>query len=327
MLAFNIIGCEKTNKNAGEIYDFGIVFPEEKKKVVHTFHVKNNSSRKVNILGLQKSCICTAAKFDKKVLVPGESADLRMEIETRNIPNVWQVSSSIVTDDPDRKEWDYTVRFKTYVPVVFSQELVMLSRAESLNHKTVLLEVYRDRSGKEDVLKTLKCPGSIIAKILLPPRSRSLEGGTVHKTEYLIDLHLADIPVKVSGQKSEVIQAITESGRTASMAVTWREESLIAFNPSTLSFGNIAKDGKPSRIVVVSSSSAVNFALTKTGGEDHALDIEGLDGLKRPRHTLKFVLRPGQFGKKFLTGTVKLSTSMAEQAEIEIPWSAFNIRP
>lgn len=63
----------------GETYSAGYIFPERQSQVSHDFVVRNNTSKHVKILKVEKTCTCTSYELGKYELAPGEMTTLSNE--------------------------------------------------------------------------------------------------------------------------------------------------------------------------------------------------------------------------------------------------------
>ncbi len=66
----------------GPIYDFGQVHQGE--KVEHTFTIVNTGTRELKILEHQSDCSCTVARIEPRNIQPGQEAEIRVEMSTRD---------------------------------------------------------------------------------------------------------------------------------------------------------------------------------------------------------------------------------------------------
>ncbi len=64
-----------------EVYEFGKV--NTGKKVEHTYEFRNNGTENVKIETVKTSCGCTAAKYSKKTVPPGEMGFVRVRFNTK----------------------------------------------------------------------------------------------------------------------------------------------------------------------------------------------------------------------------------------------------
>lgn len=96
-------------------FDFGSV--QEGKTVENYFVVTNNGGDILKILNVRASCGCTAAKPDKDLLNPGESAKINFKFNTTGRFGHQEKFVYVNTNDPDKKE----IRLKFYGNIVQTQ--------------------------------------------------------------------------------------------------------------------------------------------------------------------------------------------------------------
>jgi len=80
-------------------WDFGRV--KENKVVEHKFILKNESARVLNIKEVNSSCGCTVSQADKKKLLPGESAVIKVRFNSRKYSGPVQQYVYVHTDAID----------------------------------------------------------------------------------------------------------------------------------------------------------------------------------------------------------------------------------
>jgi len=90
------------------IHDFGII--EEGKIFDTVFKFKNIGTDTLAINDIQTSCGCTAAIPKKRKLPPGESSEIRVEMDTANRFGSISRMVTVKTNDPDVPEFHLTLR-------------------------------------------------------------------------------------------------------------------------------------------------------------------------------------------------------------------------
>jgi hypothetical protein len=79
-------------------WDFGEV--KEGEVAVHEFTVKNESSKTVDIKGVNTSCGCTVSEVKKKNLSPGESTVIEIRFNSKGYAGLVDQYAYVNTDDP-----------------------------------------------------------------------------------------------------------------------------------------------------------------------------------------------------------------------------------
>lgn len=81
-------------------YDFGNV--EEGKVVNAKLEFKNSGNDVLQIQDVKTSCGCTAALLSSKILKPGESGELRIDLDTANREGKLTRTITLLSNDPDQ---------------------------------------------------------------------------------------------------------------------------------------------------------------------------------------------------------------------------------
>ena len=77
-------------------FDFGKV--KEGDVIKHTFILKNNEDKAVNIVNVNTSCACASSNLDVKTLQPGQEVPVDLEFDTKGYPGVRKRQLFIHTD-------------------------------------------------------------------------------------------------------------------------------------------------------------------------------------------------------------------------------------
>jgi len=81
-------------------WDFGRV--KEGEALKHTFILKNESHKTMAINDVNTSCGCTASKVEKKILLPGQSATLEVQFNSKGYSGPVQQYVYVHTDSLDK---------------------------------------------------------------------------------------------------------------------------------------------------------------------------------------------------------------------------------
>ncbi len=88
--------------------DFGLVKAGE--VVRHSFVIKNESKRILNIRGVTTSCGCTASEVKNRVLKPGESTNLDVKFNSKGYSSTVQQFIYVNTDSLDNPIIRYIIK-------------------------------------------------------------------------------------------------------------------------------------------------------------------------------------------------------------------------
>jgi hypothetical protein len=100
----NVIVPEKAANKDGALilfpenqFDFGQV--SEGQIVEHTFKFSNSGNAVLNIKDIKTSCGCTAAMVSEKVIKPGESGSIKVELDTKSRAGKMSRTVTVVSND------------------------------------------------------------------------------------------------------------------------------------------------------------------------------------------------------------------------------------
>jgi len=77
------IGFAQFDESESNSWDFGTIRVSGG-IVKHVFSLENDSREVLNVFGTHASCGCTVSEIDKKVILPGESANLEVKFDPKN---------------------------------------------------------------------------------------------------------------------------------------------------------------------------------------------------------------------------------------------------
>lgn len=101
----NVVIPEQTKSEAPKIqfnssqHNFGKV--KEGQVYQHTFTFSNNGSQLLNIKDVKSSCGCAVASISQKELKPGESATLKVELDTAKRKGRMSRTLTVISNDPE----------------------------------------------------------------------------------------------------------------------------------------------------------------------------------------------------------------------------------
>jgi len=109
-LPFFNLGCFGQNQPGKDVFswDFGQV--EQGEVLQHTFILKNESGKVLNIKGANTSCGCTVSKVEKNTLSPGESTAIEVQFNSKGYSGPVQQFIYVNTDSLDNPVIKYTIK-------------------------------------------------------------------------------------------------------------------------------------------------------------------------------------------------------------------------
>ena len=88
-------------------WDFGQV--KQNQVLEHGFTLKNNTDKALNITGHNTSCGCTVSEIAKKTLEPGESAEVKVQFNSKGYKGKVQQFVYVNTDNQEDPVLKFTI--------------------------------------------------------------------------------------------------------------------------------------------------------------------------------------------------------------------------
>lgn len=323
LLCVVLTGCNVDSVRVlmGEEFDFGPIFPEETSKLTHTFKVKNTSTKSLSITGIEKSCTCTKAEIDKRKLIPGETADLILEVDTRKVANQWRVSCTLTTDHPVQTEWTYALTYRTYMQMKFADDLLVLSgnSNKSVDRKTQL-EIYRKTQDPKDSIKEVISGNSIDAIVEKDSLTQLVENGQVIKESYNILVRLRETRKVVNGQQTERLQVLSALGKSAGTVISWNEAGGISIDPPKI-FLNARKTEHQKKKVSITMKNNNKMQVKNLLFDSSVIAVKVLNDNSMLGCALEISANDSKDETKFRSGEIRVITEDKSTPEIVIPWT------
>lgn len=120
-------------------HDFGMLDPGG--SATHIFEIRNDGTAPLVLAAGETSCKCTLSEVSKKVVQPGDSAEIALTWNTGSKREFYRQYAVIETNDPDQREIELAVTGQVKALVAFdSEELVVptIAPGEAVATTTVL---------------------------------------------------------------------------------------------------------------------------------------------------------------------------------------------
>jgi len=319
----------------GATFDAGAVFYETTPRVTHTFRLLNTTGRPVRVEEIRKSCTCTEATFDRNSVAPGESVNLTMVVQAQPTFREWNVSSSLVTDDPVDPFWTCYLRFRTYPQAQFERPVVDLGRVKTTSTDlgdgmTTYFEIFEPAQGERRPRSDfdLSYPPTLIVERGAEPAVDLLDSGRVRRLRYPIHLGVASATARqlTTGAQTACLVARTAAGLNLSTTATWTSHTPILAAPSNLSFGIVRVDGeRVSRKLVLRANDGQPFRILSVTSDSPTVSLGvSPDVMKQPAtsHTVELAYHRGAPSPQFPGGQIVVQTDRPEMPTLQLPWSA-----
>ena len=316
---------------APQMFDAGGHIVSQTKQINHEFVITNVSRKPIGILEILKTCTCTTADLDKRLIQPGESASLKLKINVIPILKDWEVHCTLKTDSPSQAEVTYRVKFRTYPDILFSSDVVNLGSWDkelssgSIPPADVTLDLYTSVQVAKCPLQSLKCDVTVLATTLDSPAVSLIENNSIRKysVKVKINKNANFTDSSAGGPNSTSLNAFHENGSVASTTVIWTESTPISLVPKKVFFGIIQRDkGTIKKIVEVSSENDHKFHITSMHTENSS-EVHGTIVKEKfsNKHAVELSFTPTVGMKRFLSGSVILGTDYPGCSTLQIPWS------
>ena len=88
------------------IHDYGVVYRDEHDTTDHTYTIQNLGDENLKIEKIKSSCGCTRADITRKVIPPGETADLLAQLRFKSSTGKNRIRVTLLTNDPKKSRLD-----------------------------------------------------------------------------------------------------------------------------------------------------------------------------------------------------------------------------
>ncbi len=106
-------------------YNFGTVQPGE--KILHSFKVENQGDSNLEITEVRPSCGCTTAGSWSRLIKPGESGNIPVQLDTGRFKGELTKTISITSNDPTHKQVVLKLVGSIWVPIALSETHAVFS--------------------------------------------------------------------------------------------------------------------------------------------------------------------------------------------------------
>lgn len=276
--------------------DFGVIATGSDSKKFIT--VRNVLDEQVVIQSATTTCGCSVATPSKKVLDPGEEAQIEITMNTRRFKRRKDSNVLITFSRPSFTTLRIPITAYIRTDVVFDPGMVQFGSVEV--GKGAERQIKIAYAGRPDwVIKSLKVDNPhLAAKFTEKQRS----GGRI---DYVLDVYLkASAPI---GRIRDLITLVTDDSKNpfVPLLVEGSVEADITATPEIVSLGRIAPGSEHNARVVVKSRSREKFEI------ESVQSVNEVDGFqyRRPRNVAQVLVIPftvkapeqaGRFEEEFL---------------------------
>ena len=297
-------------------YDFGILNQGE--SIEYTFTFKNTGTRDLVIRDVIPGCHCSWAKASKKVIPPGEEAELSMSF---NIETRWgkaSTSADIISNDPDSPVTTFTIKgiAKTLLPI--SPKEIELGRIANQNKKVPIQQIIhiQDPGVGDLVIRKVETSSSAIqAKIFQVAKGAD------------INIHLLIVPdecfqISPEGRRvEEYITIYTNDKKSPQVKIPIRGEigPVVDVNPERFFFGFVKQGEAISQSVTITNHEQGNLKIIRAAPSLEAISVEVVPVTPGQEFHVNAKFQSNQANKSIIQGKVTIFTDHPKHPFIDIP--------
>ena len=293
------------------LYDFG--YAQHQQTITHLFKLKNVGSQPLVIREISSSCACTAALLSDKTILPAETADIEVKLETQYHRGRRTATVKVHTNDTDTP-----VVYFTMTGVIAGLAQVIPNNLYLKNmgnqeeiHKTV--EIYDPGDGRLTVKEVRSSSPHIITKL-----RRTHTDGLAAKIFVTIK------PGLPFGELNEKITVLTEGYQYPHVEILVKGQVVgaIGLSPDQFFLGFVKK-GKVARQVAKlrkNGPADLKILQIESSHESITADFEAIEPGREYAIAVNFTAPTATTGRT--EALIKIHTNDSEQPLLEVPFYA-----
>jgi hypothetical protein len=133
LMASPVLFIEKDTVDLGLIID--------KNPVVTVVNIVNSGDAVLEISKIKSGCGCSKVDMPKRILAPGESSPLHIEIIIEN-PGHWSKGFTLCSNDPKRPEYPFMVAGESQPEISFYPKSILIEKGQL--HQKISFKSYLD---------------------------------------------------------------------------------------------------------------------------------------------------------------------------------------
>lgn len=297
------------------VYDFGVA--DSDRVIEKKFTVENTGNADLIIRDLILGCSCTKFEISKKIIPPGEQAQLTMAYDIEGRWGETATSAKLLSNDFNQPILTFVIKGIAKTTLAISPEGIELGRIPESEKETPISQKIRIRDPGTGDLKIKKVKTS----------SDALDAQLFQKKKGAdADIHLTIIPgqcAQISPEKQfkEHITIYTNYQESPQFVVSIRGEigPVIEVSPKQFFFGFVKKGESPSKSVVVKGDEKTSWKIVKTEIDLQAITVDIIPVTPHQEYRIQVHFLIYRANSNIIKGTVKLHTNHPKQPLVEIP--------
>ena len=297
------------------VYDFGVVDSDQ--VVEKGFTIENTGSADLIIRDLIPDCSCAKFEISKKIIPPGEQAQLIMVF---NIEGRWgktAATAKLLSNDFDQPILTFVIQGIAKTTLAISPKGIELGRipdSDKMNPIAQKIEIRDPGTGDLKIKKIKTSSDAVRVQLLQEKRGADAE------------IHLMIVPgqcAQISPEKQfeEQITIYTNYEKSRQFVVPIRGQigPLIELSLERFFFGFVNRGKSPSKSIVVKGNERTKWQITKVEADSQAISIDIIPTTPGQEYRVEARFLSNRASSDIVKGTVTLHTDHPQQPFIQIP--------
>ena len=297
------------------VYDFGVVDSDQ--VVEKGFTIENTGSADLIILDLIPGCNCAKFEISRKIIPPGEQAQLTMAYDITGRWGETATSAKLLSNDFDQPILTFVMRGIAKTTLGISPKGIELGRIPDSDKMNPIAQKIgiRDPGTGDLKIKKIKTSSNAVRVQLIQ-----------EKMGADVEIHLMIIPgqcVQISPEKQfeEQITIYTNYEESPQFVVPIRGQigPVIELSLERFFFGFVNRGQSPAKSVVVRGDERTKWHITRVETDSSAISIDIIPITPGQEYRVEARFLSDLASSDVVKGTVTLHTDHPQQPFIQIP--------
>ena len=296
------------------VYDFGVAASD----LIETdFTVENTGNADLIIRDLIPGCSCAKFEISRKIIPPGEQAQLTMAFNLTGLWGETSTTAKLLSNDSNQPILTFVIKGIAKTTLAISPKSIELGRIlEADKAKTITQKIKIRDPGTGDLkIKKVKSSSDAVRSQLFQEQ----KGADA-------EIHIWIIPeqcTQISPDRTfkEHVTIYTNHKESSELVVPIQGEigPIIQIFPERLFFGLVKKGDTPSKSVVVKGDEKTRWKIAKVETDSQAVSIDIIPITPHQEYRVQAYFLSDQASLDMVKGTVTLHTNHPKQPFVEIP--------